>query len=299
MGAPGYGDQALSDRLAQADETRKNRPSQQEAESRLPPALPRNDLSPDYQDLMTKLRLAVAERPNDLQGQRLLARNEAALGNHIAARQAQQRVVDILGDQAQPADLTDLADLMILAAGGFVSPEAESILLGFLSQDPKNPVARYYMGLMFAQVGRPDAPFRAWSALLNEGPADAPWIRPIRGQIMEAARRAGVQYELPPLDTEDAPASNGPDADQVRAAQEMSDAERQEMIRGMVSGLAERLATDGGPPEDWARLITAYGVLGELAQAQAVYKEALDVFANSPDALAQIEASAENAGLRQ
>jgi cytochrome c-type biogenesis protein CcmH len=299
MGAPGYGDQALSDRLAQADETRKNRPSQQEAESRLPPALPRNDLSPDYQDLMTKLRLAVAERPNDLQGQRLLARNEAALGNHIAARQAQQRVVDILGDQAQPADLTDLADLMILAAGGFVSPEAESILLGILSQDPKNPVARYYMGLMFAQVGRPDATFRAWSALLNEGPADAPWIRPIRGQIMEAARRAGVQYELPPLDTEDAPASNGPDADQVRAAQEMSDAERQEMIRGMVSGLAERLATDGGPPEDWARLITAYGVLGELAQAQAVYKEALDVFANSPDALAQVEASAENAGLRQ
>ena len=114
---------------------------------------------------------------------------------------------------------------------------------------------------------------------------------------MEVAQLAGVQYELPPLGGADA--APGPDADQVRAAQEMSEADRQEMIRGMVAGLAERLATDGGTPEEWARLISAYGVLGEMAQAQAIYQEALTVFAGVPEALQLIEAGAENAGLRQ
>lgn len=297
MGAPGYPDQGLEARLTLADEARKNRPSQAEVEGRLPPSPAMGDVSPEYQELMTKLRAAVAERPDELQGQQLLARNEAALGNFVAAHQAQAKVVELKGDQVRAGDLTDLADMMILSAGGFVSPEAESVLMRALELDPRNAVARYYMGLMFAQVGRPDATFRTWSRLLTEGPDDAPWITPIRGQIMEVARLAGVQYELPPVG--DAVAAPGPDADQVRAAQEMSEEDRQEMIRGMVAGLAERLATDGGTPEEWARLISAYGVLGEMAQAQAIYQEALTVFAEVPEALQLIEAGAENAGLRQ
>jgi cytochrome c-type biogenesis protein CcmH len=54
----------------------------------------------------------------------------------------------------------------------------------------------------------------------------------------------------------------------------------------MVSGLAERLSTEGGPPEDWARLIGAFVVLGRVEDAQAIYDEALDVFAGQPEALA-------------
>ena len=57
------------------------------------------------------------------------------------------------------------------------------------------------------------------------------------------------------------------------------------MIGGMVSGLSDRLATEGGPVEDWAQLITALGVLGQTAQARAVYDNAVQVFGDATRAL--------------
>ena len=120
----------------------------------------------------------------------LLARNEAALGNFKAAYEAQQAVLSIKGAEATASDYADYADMMILAAGGYVSPEAENALRGALARDASNGTARYYMGLMAAQTGRPDQAFRVWDALLKEGPSDAPWIAPIRSQIEEMAARA-------------------------------------------------------------------------------------------------------------
>ncbi len=63
----------------------------------------------------------------------------------------------------------------------------------------------------------------------------------------------------------------------------MTPEDRMDMIRSMVDGLSDRLATDGGPPEDWARLINALGVLGDTEQAAAIWTEAQSVFADTPD----------------
>ncbi len=57
------------------------------------------------------------------------------------------------------------------------------------------------------------------------------------------------------------------------------------MIRNMVQGLSDRLATEGGPAEDWAQLITALGVLGQHGQARAIYDNAVEVFADDTRAL--------------
>ena len=54
------------------------------------------------------------------------------------------------------------------------------------------------------------------------------------------------------------------------------------MIKGMVSNLSQRLAEDGGPVTDWAKLIRALSVLGQREQALEIYKEAKDVFAQVP-----------------
>lgn len=300
MGAPGYGDQGLQARLDQAEATRANRPSQSAAEA-MQPAAPPVEITEEFTQLMDQLRSAVEDRPDEVQGYRLLARNEARLGNFTAAYQAQAALVDLLGAEVSAGDLTDLADMMIIAAGGYISPEAEAALLQALAVDPSSGVARYYMGLMFAQVGRPDVAFRTWEALLDEGPANAAWIPPVRAQIADVAQMAGIPFTLPDPQASAtvAPTMPGPDAAAVEAAQEMSEEDRAEMIRGMVAGLADRLATEGGSAEEWARLISAYGVLGELAQAQVIYEEALQVFAASPEALALIRAGAENAGLLQ
>jgi cytochrome c-type biogenesis protein CcmH len=71
------------------------------------------------------------------------------------------------------------------------------------------------------------------------------------------------------------------------------------MIRGMVTRLSERLATEGGPAEDWARLINAYGVLDERENAQRIWDEAKGVFAQDAGALATLRAAARSAGVAE
>ncbi len=298
IGAPGYPDLPIATRLALAEEARATRPRQAEAEAQVP-ARPPAEADPDYLALIERLRGTVAERPGDLQGLALLARNEAALGNFAAAHAAQARLVEVKGEAATAADWTALADLLILAAGGYVSPEAEAALENALARDPTDGTARYYSGLMFAQTGRPDLAFRSWRALLAEGPADAPWIAPIRAQIEDVAARAGeTNFRLPPAGPADA-AAPGPSEEDIAAAEAMDPEARAGMIRGMVEGLAARLAAEGGPAGDWARLIRAYGVLGETARIAPVVDEARQVFAGDAAALAEIEAAARDAGLAE
>jgi cytochrome c-type biogenesis protein CcmH len=199
-------------------------------------------------------------------------------------------VLELRGAEAEADDYLTYADMLILAAGGYVSPAAENALRAALARDPENAPARYYMGLMMRQNDRPDVAFRLWDQLLRAGPEDAPWIPPIRAQIDEAAALAGVAYDQPaPADT-----LSGPTAEDIANAGELSETDRQEMIRGMVSRLSDRLAQQGGSPAEWARLIRAYGVLGDTARARAIASEARQVFAASPEALAEIAAAADS-----
>lgn len=292
LGAPGYPDLSLKTRVEMADELRKTRPGQDLAEQQNPGPQTGNEPDARYLDLMTKLRTAVAERPDDQQGQFLLARNEAALGNYTAAYAAQTRLIELKADAATAEDYASLADLMVLAAGGYVSPEAEQVLTQSLQRDPRNGTSRYYSGLMFAQTGRPDMAFRIWRPLLEESTPDAPWVGPIQAQIVELAQLAGVDYTLPAQ--EGAP---GPSSADVANAAEMSDADRQEMIRGMVTQLNDRLATEGGTADEWARLIGALSVLGETDRARAIWTEAQDIFADRSEDLTTIRIAAERAGI--
>ena len=291
-GWPGFGDQPQIKRIAASEKARANRLSQTEAEELAPPQAPAPQVSEDFLNLMDRLRKTVKARPNDLQGLTLLVRNEAALGNITAAYQAQAQLIDVKGAQATADDYAFLTDLLVTAASGYVSTDAETALRAALARAPAQPTARYYLGLYLWQVDRPDAAFRIWEKLLRDGPADAPWTLLIRQQIEELAWRAGVRYTLPPAT--DQP---GPSVDQVTAAQDMSAEDRAKMIRGMVLNLSERLTTEGGTAQEWARLIGAYGVLGETDKARTAWQEAQQVFAERPEDLAQIRANAEQAGV--
>ena len=296
IGAPGYGDLALQDRIAFAEEMRRTRPSQQTAVDSLPPFEPLEEVSDEFTSLMAQLRETVAGRPDDLQGHVLLAQNEARLGNLMAAAEAQEAVLRIKGDAVTADDIADYGELLVLAAGGYVSPEAEVAFRAALNRDEADARSRYYVGLMMVQTGRPDIGFRLWDALLRRGPPDAPWIEPILAQIETVAQLAGVNYSVPAIGAGDAP---GPSAEDVEAAADMTPEERMEMIGGMVDGLSNRLATEGGPPADWARLITSLGVLGNRAQARAVYDNAVEVFAEDPGALDTITRAGQQAGVAE
>lgn len=303
IGQPGYGDQPQAERIAFATELRESRPSQADAEAEMPPS-PAPELSDEYTGLVQQLRQTVAERPDDLQGQMLLARNEALLGNYKAAYEAQEQVLRLRAAAATGTEHLYMADMMILAAGGYVSPEAETVLKRALTLDPRNGAAQYYWGLIHAQTGRPDLAFRVWQRLLRVSAPEAPWIPPIRAQIEDIAAQAGeARFTLPPAvparPSAPAPAiaGPGPSAEDVEAAQDMTPEERQQMVAGMVEGLAERLATEGGSAEEWARLIQALSVMGDTDRARAILGEARQVFASDDRSMAVVDAAAKSAGL--
>jgi cytochrome c-type biogenesis protein CcmH len=315
LGAPGYPDMPLASRIADARVSYETRPGQAEAEAgmaaraaeaaQLPPELPDQPDAggapaageSEHAELVAQLRVLLQDRPDDLQGHRLLASGEAGLGDYAAAHRAQARVIELLGQEARAEEHVALAEMMILAAGGYVSPEAEAALRRALEIDPRNPGARYFIGLMMGQTGRPDIAFQVWRDLLEESRPDAPWVPAIRARIEMLAQLAGVQYRLPPEGA--APAAAGPSAEDLAAAQELEPEARDAMIRAMVQGLAGRLSREGGPAQDWARLIAAYGVLGEREEASAIWTEAQVVFGTRPDDLAVILEAAQQAGVAQ
>ncbi|WP_193142235.1 c-type cytochrome biogenesis protein CcmI [Meridianimarinicoccus sp. MJW13] len=294
LGAPGFGDLPLKTRIENAQTLRETRPSQSEAEARAEPLPGFPERDPQFVKLVEQLRTTVADRPDDPRGFELLANNEAALGNFSAAHKAQARLIELRGADASAADYITWADLMVIATNGYVSPEAEAALNETLKRDPHNGPARYYIGLMHAQTGRPDMAFRIWKPLLEESTPDAPWLPAIRGQIEELAFRAGIDYRLP-----EAAPLGGPSAEDMDAAAEMSPEERMEMIRSMVEGLSERLASEGGAPSEWARLITALGVLGETGRANAIYAESKQVFDGNAAALNELAEAARRAEILQ
>ena len=291
-GAVGLPDMPLTARLELAKEVRANRPSQSAAEELATPPQPAQ-LDESYANLLKQLRETVANRPDDLQGQMLLAQHETNAGNFKDGYTAQQRVIELSGDTATADTYADLAEMMILAAGGYVSPEAEQALIEALNRDPRHGPARYYWGQMLAQIGRPDLAYRMWVETLQDAPAGAPWAGAIRAQIDELAFRAGV-FNAPDLST-----APGPSQEDMAAAAELSPEERQQMIQGMVDQLSDRLATEGGSPEEWARLIAALGVLGQGQRAIDIRDEAMEVFAGNSEALQIIDAAALQAGIAQ
>lgn len=294
-GVPGNDDLPIARRIAEAERIYDARPSQAQAEARAPQR-PGIEVDEETAALIQRLRDVVTQRPEDPQGLALLATNEMRLGNIAAAREAQQRLVDVRGDTATADELTRLSALMVESAGGLVTPEAEQVMTQALKLNPLHPQARYLLGLLQLQNDRPDRAFVVWRKLLEEGPADAPWLMPIRASILDLAWMAGQQGYVPP---QPATALSGPDADALAAAEDMSEEERQQMVEGMVARLEARLAEQGGTPEEWARLISSLILIGKVDHARDILSEAQTRFAAAPEALALVNRSAAAAGLTE
>jgi cytochrome c-type biogenesis protein CcmH len=283
LGAPGYPDMALSERLATLDAGIASRPGQEAELARL--GNPR-DATLD-QALATELAAVT-----DAAELRVRFSREFEAGNLQAAVRVQERLTGLPGEVATATDHANLALALVVEAGGYVSPEAEASLRESLRRDMGNELARYLVGEMFLQGGRFDQAFRFWRPIAEDGTPGAPWVTTVRERIGMVAEMAGVRYALPEV-----VATPGPDADDLAAAEEMSPDERQAMIEGMVAQLSDRLATDGGTVEDWNRLIRSLAVLERLPDAQAIYDEAKAKFAGRPAELSFLRLAAVETGL--
>lgn len=276
LGGAGRPDAPLAQRYMEANDSYVNRMTQSEAEEEAPDRRARN-VSEESMALMNQLRTALEQRPTDEIGHRLLAKQEAQLGNYKAARAAQTRVVELLGaDAVETSDLILLARIMVYGANGYVSPEAEALWGEVLHRSPEVPEARFYMGLMLAQTGRPDATYAFWEPLLDIADPSAPWTELLFEQFPDIAYFAGKKYSPPAAQTA------GPTAEQMRDAGNMTEEERQEMIIGMVENLKAKLDAGDASAAEWAQYIRASNVLGNREDAKVAYGEAMKLFENSP-----------------
>lgn len=294
VGAPGYPDMPRAARLAEAKEAYDNRPSQAEAEA-AQPALEQVTLPEDLQATVDRVRQTAEANPENLIAQRDLVRLETALGNVNLAAHAQVKVVALLGDDAEQEDLEVLLELLVAAAGGDVTPEAERVLKAILDKNPESISGLYWAGVMFNTYGRPDRAFPYWRKLLEVAPEDADWFDQVAQATIELSWFAGVDDYTPP----ERAGLRGPSAADIAAAGDMSAGDQQAMISGMVANLMDRLATEGGTPQEWAQLIRALGVMGDTERAAAIWGEAEQTFASDANAMSIIREAAVGAGVAE
>ena len=286
IGAPGAKDQPLAER-----DVEKRRLTQAEAEVFAEEnfGMTTPELEGREAELLAQLKAELEKRPDDLTGYTILAQTLNSVGDFKGAAKAQARVIELKGTDAESDDFAIMAEAMVFATQGYVSPEAEAALAKAIQLNPGNPRAQYYSGIALAQVGKSQIAMQVWTKLLENGPEDAPWIAPVREQIQMLARETGLP--LPEI------MLRGPTQSDIEAAEEMTEEDRTAMIRSMVDGLADRLATEGGNVTEWARLIRSLGMLGELEQAATVYNEASISFGENENALELLNTAARDAGV--
>ncbi|NEX93851.1 tetratricopeptide repeat protein, partial [Caulobacter sp. 17J65-9] len=211
----------------------------------------------------------VKERPNDPQLWIFLGRAQAAAGDPLAAARALEQAVRLQPEQSDT--WAALGEAFVQLNEGEVGNDARRAFDQALKIDPASPTARYFLGRAEIDAGRRDQGLAMWRALAASLPADDPRRSALKGEIarVEAGPSAAAQ-----------------------AVAEAAPEDQAQMIRGMVEGLAARLQAQPNDPEGWARLIRAYGVLGDAdAQAKAL-AGARKQFADRPAVLAEIEAAA-------
>ncbi len=252
------------------------RPSQAEAETAFaaePPA-PLTQEQQDYAGLMARLETLLEQRPGDVQGLELLATGYERLLRYAESWRAYESLIAAMGDAAGAGLYASMAEQMVMAAGGYVSPEAERAIGEALARDETLPEARYYLGLLMAQSGRIEAAITVWQRLKAETPAGAPWLDFLDDMLAEAmALRAKVPGPAP-----------GPSAADIEAAGAMSPEERQEMIESMVARLEDRLTSEGGEVEEWLRLMNAYTRLDRPGDAARIARLGIAGFGASSEA---------------
>ena len=195
-----------------------------------------------------------------------------------------------------------LGEALVMASGGTVNEQARAAFEQALALDAGDVRARFYAGLAMLQRGEQQGALDAWVTLIEDAPADAPWLPDLRRRTAALAQDLGLDPErtLPASRRQSADLGRGREdgeagpggavAAQMRAAEAMSPAERQEMIRGMVDGLAARLEQQPDDVEGWRMLGRSWAVLGEPAKSAEAYAQVADRLPD--DVTAQVDYAA-------
>ena len=250
LGSPSLPDQPYQSRLRGWLETSKTDPG------RL--ALP---------EMRAVLELLAAQRPKDPQPLLFLAKVETAQGDLPTAVRHLERATALDPGDAEAWSL--LGAVLTDLAGGQIDEQARAAFQRARGLDPRAVEPRYFLARAAIAAGRAADGLAQWRSLLGDLAAEDPRRAALQAQIAEVDRTG----RLPPAAPQTS--GNAPDAGAQQAA----------FIQSMVDGLAARLKAKPDDPQGWARLIRAYGVLGQTQRRDAAIAQARQVFKDRPDAL--------------
>lgn len=215
-----------------------------------------------------RARLLSDEGGGPTEGWELLAQTYMKMGRYGAAAEALGRIVT--RDDAHSGHLTQWAEALIAANDGLITAQAAAAIDRALDMDVLNPAASYYKAQWLEQEGRGDQARELLMLRLRQEREAQPWMEIFVRQI----NRLGAETGAEPVALGDFVEQRGPSAEDVEAAQEMTEEERGDFIRSMVARLAERLEEEPEDLDGWLQLGRAYGVLGERVKALEAYKAA-------------------------
>lgn len=251
LGTPGLPDEPFSARTAEVDHA--NSPS-------------------SLQQATAALAARLKQNPSDAAGWLLYARSLSELNEWDQAADAYRHAIG-LGQNG-----TDVAaengEVLVMQAGGTVTPAAEAAFRHVLTADPGNAMARYYLAVAAMQAGEPRQAISGFQGLLAELPADSPLRAQLGQKVADAAHAAGIAVPELAKGTVSTPQAGGPTPDAMANAANMSDEQRQVMIRGMVAKLAAEQNADPNNLDGWLRLGQAYAVLHDPDKAADAYDRA-------------------------
>ncbi len=231
--------------------------------------------SNDIEAAVAGVEAHLIAKPDDGKGWAVLAPVYMRLERYEDAAHAYSEALRLLGED--PPRRAAFGEALVAAAGGVVTDKAREAFARAAGEQPGLPQARFYLALAAEQDGKTSEALKAYESLAADAPADAPWLGAVK------ARLASLKDEPQRQSGADAPA--------------LGSGEQKAMIEGMVSRLANRLASSGGSVDEWSRLIRAYTVLHEADKAKSALADARKALAPDPNAVAGLDALARDLGL--
>lgn len=260
-GQPNLPDQPLENRLAAREEARRQQANEAGA-------------GIDLAQAIARIEAHLAKNPEDARGFEVIAPIYLREGRFDQAAFAYRRVIELLGPTGER--LAALGESLVAAEDGVVTGEARIAFARSLELAPGLEKSRFYLALASEQDGQRENAIAQMTALaqaMTPGPAKA------RVENELARLKAGEPGAAVPK----SPAAQVPPSAETL---------RNPAILAMVEGLSSRLAAQGGPIEEWLRLIRARAVLGDQAAALAALAAARQAFPADAAAQARLDEAA-------
>ncbi|NNM75493.1 tetratricopeptide repeat protein [Sphingomonas sp. ID1715] len=249
---------------------------------------------PDVGAMISSLEAKLKTDPNNAEGWRMLGWSFFETGRYAESATAYRKATQLKPDNADY--WSSLGEALVLAGSGDVPKDASAAFKKALSIDPKDPRSRYFLGVEQDMAGKHAEAIDTWIALLKDTPAGAPWEADVRKTVEQVAEKEKIDVKArlagtrPPAPTGPAAALNGipgPSREQMAAASRLPSGAQEEMVRGMVDGLAAKLKADPKQPDRWMMLIRSRMMLGQGREASQALQQAIAANPASRDQLVQ------------